>query len=156
MAASLGMKPGDDYIDLPYLEGWTPHSDRAWALAFIDEDGTEDYQSFKQAYLAKYPAMEMPGGFPCSIPASVDDYLRVDRFGRRRDIDWDLASLPRSEEEIEEMKAARNRVKKQRRLDALRSRGIDAPASEQEIADKMLASEKRKVKSVGERMRDGG
>jgi hypothetical protein len=128
-----------------YMEGWQPLEDRRWALAYVNEDGSEDFPAFVEEFRRRHPRIRVNqvDGY---IPASVDHYLRHDAFGRRLDLDWELAATPLTpEEEAEQEKAKREEIREKRNA-ALRARGKlpgDLP---------MTAPAARKPRTIAERM----
>jgi len=103
-SAELGPWPGKDYIDAPFKADWTPLPERQWAAQHIREDGSEDFMSFRQEYIQRNPLCLGTGGSISYMPPTVQDYVRKEPNGQRRDIDWELAAIPLTEEEREERK----------------------------------------------------
>lgn len=149
----IGRKKGDDYTELPYLEGWSPLPERQWALAYIARDGTEDYHGFVAEFKARHPKIHA-GPVDGWLPPSVDEYVRCNEYGVRQDIDWELASIPLTDEEREERKRKRSDVVRKRREAALAARGKlpKAPEPETPTPPKKGMSPEARAKAA-ERMR---
>lgn len=116
----LGKDPSYPYIQLQYLDGWQPEEGREWAASYIRDDGSEDMEGFVREFERRHPYLFQTG--PSYIPPSVNHYLRHSSMGQRMDVDWELAHMPMSEGELEEIKALEQAEMRKRRQDAIAAR----------------------------------
>lgn len=159
MLDHIGRKPGgeEEYLRLPYLEGWQPLQERQWAAKYVREDGSEDFQGFYAEYQQRLPAM-FETGAPGWVPPSVDYFLRHDHSGRRLDVDWELASVELSDEEKAEIRARQNAELRARRMKLLNEREeadegtARAPAAEEPPPPPQRRSQARTARRIVEGM----
>lgn len=140
MGTALGPQQGHEYIRTPYKRDWAPLEDRRWAIKYVQDDGSENYTGFAQEFRRRYPLLFQSGG-AAWMPDSVQTYLRHDSVGRRLDVDWDLASVPLTEEEKRAVERVRGQRKRRRRLQALQDAGIE-PIDQQLQAEQPAEEEK--------------
>lgn len=118
---NAGRRDGDDYISLPYNPKWQPILERRWALDYCTPPGEEDNQTgYERECQRRFPQMWKSG--VASFCQDVDDYVRNDSQGRRQDIDWELAGIPPTQEEIDAQKERKQGLLRQRRTDLLKLR----------------------------------
>ena len=140
MASNAGRRDGDDYISLPYNPKWLPIPERRWALDYCTPIGEPDNQTaYERESQRRFPEIWRSG--VASFCQDVDDYVRNDALGRRQDIDWELAVIPPTKEEIEERDNRRQEKLKNRRLDLLKLR-------KEEEAEAAKPARKRKPKQT--------
>ena len=140
--ARPGQEPGFDYYTLPYNPKWAPLDERQWAERFVDADGTEDWPGFVAEFRTRHKFLIHNHG-DSYLPPSVDHYLRHDSMGGRMDIDYELAAIPMTEDELAEVKKIREGEVRERRRAALASRGLTprgAPQSKSKATQNEVAS----------------
>ena len=129
-----------DYFTQPYNPKWEPLESRIWAEQFVNGDGTEDYAGFQDEFKKRHPFLVHNHG-PVYMPISASDYLRHDPMGGRLDIDFELAALPLTEEEVAEREALKKAEMKEKRHAVLRSRGLKIPGDKPKTRSAEVANE---------------
>ncbi len=141
--ARPGQEPGFDYYTLPYNPKWAPLPDRQWAEQFVESEGNENFEGFRAEFRKRHRLLSHNHG-DAYLPPSVDYYLRHDPTGQRMDIDLELAAIPMTEDEKQELAEMKQREIRDRRRAALKSRGIkvkdDAPVPKAKITASEVAS----------------
>ena len=138
---------GFDYYSHPYNPKWRPLNEREWAEKFLNDDGTEDYEGFRNEFRVRNRFLLHNRG-DSYLPPSVDYYLRHDSTGLRLDIDTELASIPMDAEEIAELEMHRKAQIREKRNAILRDRGLkprtpksaDKPVVKSQVLSNEVAS----------------